>query len=367
MVSHKRMQCLPGPSTSVHDVPSVRGARGARGARALATTASSVVAAGAAAAVCAPCPSQAATVPSAATVGAQVQALRTQAESTTQQYDEAIQGMARLQQRVDDIQAQASTIQQQVDQYYGSLGQLAETQYRGSGVSPTLQLMFAQQPEQFLRRAVSLQAVGRSASVELRTVLQQQQQLAQFRAQATADLQQQSTVEQQAAAARGQIVAEYQQAQALLGQLTTAQRWSLDSSGVTPQQIATVPQVDGRAALAISFAESKLGLWYEWGGTGNPSYDCSGLVQAAWAAAGVQLPRVTWNQIDVGQPVPAQLADLQPGDLIFYLGGAHVAMYVGNGLVIHAPTIGQRIQYGEWDMMPITAVRRILPTTQAGG
>ena len=364
MVSHKRMQCLPGPSASVHDVHSVRGARGARGARTLAGTASSVVAMGAAAAVCAPAPSQAATVASAT---AQVQALRAQAESTTQQYDEAIQDMARLQQKVDDIQAQASTIQQQVDQYYGSLGQLAETQYRGSGVSPTLQLMFAQQPEQFLRRAVSLQAVGRSATVELRTVLQQQQQLAQFRTQATADLQQQATVEQQAAAARGQIVAEYQQAQTLLGQLTTAQRWALDSSGVTPQQIATVPQVDGRAALAISFAESKLGLWYEWGGTGNPSYDCSGLVQAAWAAAGVQLPRVTWNQIGVGQSVPADLADLQPGDLIFYLDGAHVAMYVGNGLVIHAPTIGQRIQYGEWDMMPITAVRRILPTTQAVG
>jgi cell wall-associated NlpC family hydrolase len=84
-------------------------------------------------------------------------------------------------------------------------------------------------------------------------------------------------------------------------------------------------------------------------------------VQAAWAAAGVQLPRVTWNQIDVGRPVPAQLADLQPGDLIFYLDGAHVAMYVGNGLVIHAPTTGQQIQYGEWNMMPITAVGESFP------
>jgi peptidoglycan DL-endopeptidase CwlO len=364
MVSHKRMQRLPGPSASVHDVHSVRGARGARGARALAATASSVAAVGAAAAVCAPAPSQAATVASA---DQQVSTLRAQAETATQQYDQAIQNMARLQQKVDDIQAQASTIQQQVDQYYGSLGQLAETQYRGSGVSPTLQLMFAQQPEQFLRRAVSLQAVGRSAALELRTVLQQQQQLVQFRAQAAADLQQQSAAEQQAATARTQVTAEYQQAQALLGQLTTAQRWALDSSGVTPQQIATVPPVDGRAALAISFAESKLGLLYEWGGTGDPGYDCSGLVQAAWAAAGVQLPRVTWSQIDAGQPVPAELADLQPGDLIFYLDGAHVAMYVGNGLVIHAPTMGQRIQYGEWNMMPITAVRRILPSTQSGG
>jgi cell wall-associated NlpC family hydrolase len=353
MVSHKRNNRLPGPVTSARAVCSVRGVR-------TMATDEAVAAVGVAAAVCAPSPSQAATV---ASVDEQVQALRAQSETATQQYDQAVQEMAQLQQKVDAIQGQASTLQQQVNQYYGSLGQMAETQYRGSGVSSTVQLMLAQQPEQFLRRAVSLQAAGRGESVELRTVLQQEQQLAQFRSQATAELQQQATAEQQASAARGQIVAEYQQAQSLLGQLTTAQQWSLDSSGVTPQQIAAVPLTEGRAATAISFAESKLGLWYEWGGTGDPSYDCSGLVQASWAAAGVQLPRVTWNQIDVGRPVPAELADLQPGDLIFYLGGAHVAMYVGNGLVIHAPTTGQQIQYGEWDMMPITAVRRILPTT----
>jgi peptidoglycan DL-endopeptidase CwlO len=349
MVSHKRTNRLPGSKSST------------RAARGVCTVTSSVAAVGVAA-VCAPWPAQAATV---AELGGQVQSLRAQSETATQQYDQAIQDMAQLQQKVNAIQAQASTIQQQVDQYYGSLGQLAESQYRGSGVSPTLQLMFAQQPEQYLRRAVSLEALGRGETVELKSVLQQQQQLAEFRAEAASDLQQQETEERQAAAARGQILAEYQQAQTLLSRLTTAQQWSLDSSGVTAQQIAAVPQVDGRAALAISFAESKLGLWYEWGGTGNPSYDCSGLVQAAWAAAGVALPRVTWDQIDSGQPVPAQLADLQPGDLIFYLNGAHVAMYVGNGLVIHAPTTGQQIQYGEWDMMPITAVRRVLPTTSA--
>ena len=351
MVSHKRTNRLPGSLSS------------SRAVRGVCTVTSSVAAVGVAA-ICAPCPSQAATV---AGVDEQVQSLRARSETATQQYDQAIQDMARLQQKVNDIQAQASTIQRQVNQYYGSLGQLAETQYRGSGVSPALQLFFAQQPEQYLQRAVSLQALGRGETVELKSVLQQQQQLAQFRAQASADLQEQAAEERQAAAARGQIVAEYQQAQTLLGQLTTAQQWSLDNSGVTPQQIAAVPPADGRAALAISFAESKLGLWYEWGGTGNPSYDCSGLVQAAWAAAGVQLPRVTWNQLDVGQPVPAQLTDLQPGDLIFYLDGAHVAMYVGNGLVIHAPTTGQQIQYGEWDMMPITAVRRVLPGPTSTG
>jgi cell wall-associated NlpC family hydrolase len=352
MVSHRRTKRLPGSTPAAGHL---------RGVRGVCTVTSSVAAAGMAA-VCAPGAAQAATIGS---VGTEVQSLRAQSEIATQQYDQSIQEMALLQQRVNGLQAQTSTIQRQVNQFVGSLGRLAETQYQGSGLSPTLQLMFAQQPEQYLQRAVSLQALTHGETVELKNVLQQQQQLAEFRAQATADLAQQATAERQAAAARGSLTAEYQQAQTLLGQLTTAQRFALDTSGVTPQQIAAIPQTDGRAALAISFAESKLGLWYEWGGTGSPSYDCSGLVQAAWAAAGVALPRVTWGQINVGQPVPAQLADLQPGDLLFYLDGAHVAIYVGNGLVIHAPTTGQQIQYGEWNMMPITAVRRVLPAATA--
>jgi cell wall-associated NlpC family hydrolase len=336
---------------------------GSGSVRGVCTVTSSAAAVGVAAGMCAPATSQALTVES---VTAEVQNLRAQADTATQRYDQAAQEMASLQQKVNAIQAETSAIQQQVNEYYGSLGRLAETQYRGGGVDPALQLMFAQQPDEFLQRAVSLDALGRGESVGLKAAERQQQQIAQFRAQASQDLAEQALAEQRAAAARAEILAEQQRAQALLGQLTAAQQQSLDYSGVTPDQIAGVPLPTGRAALAIEFAESKLGLWYEWGGTGNPSYDCSGLVQAAWQAAGVQLPRVTWDQMNAGRPVPARLAALRPGDLIFYLDGAHVAMYVGNGLVIHAPTTGQRILFGEWDMMPVTAVRRILPVTPPG-
>lgn len=330
-------------------------------ARGLCTVATTGVAAVGAAATGLWAP-QAAQALDVGTIGAQVRALRAQADTATQQYDAATRDLARLQQRIDGIQSRTSTLQQQVDAVSGSLGRLAAAQYRGSGVDPTLQLMLAQQPDQFLRRATTLDALGRGESEQLRAVVEAQQQITQFRAQAATDVAERTAAEQRAAAARGRVVAEYRQAQALLARLSSAQRQALDDTGITPAEIAGVPRAQGRAATAIDFAESKLGLWYEWGGTGDPSYDCSGLVQAAWAAAGVELPRVTWDQIERGEPVPPDLADLRPGDLIFYLGGAHVAMYVGNGLVIHAPTTGQRIQYGRWNMMPITAVRRVLPS-----
>lgn len=54
------------------------------------------------------------------------------------------------------------------------------------------------------------------------------------------------------------------------------------------------------------------------------------------------------------------LADLQPGDLIFYENDTHMAIYVGNGVVVHAPSTGQKIPYGPWNLLPIDAVRRVI-------
>jgi cell wall-associated NlpC family hydrolase len=54
------------------------------------------------------------------------------------------------------------------------------------------------------------------------------------------------------------------------------------------------------------------------------------------------------------------LSNLQPGDLIFYSGNEHMAIYVGNGIVVHAPSTGYQIQYAPWNLLPIDAVRRVV-------
>lgn len=109
----------------------------------------------------------------------------------------------------------------------------------------------------------------------------------------------------------------------------------------------------GAAQRAIAFAESKLGLPYQWGGTG-PLYDCSGLTQASYAAAGVQLRRTSREQFWDGSHVP--LAQLQPGDLIFYAYDItdpatihHLGLYVGDGRMIEAARTGTLIRYASID------------------
>ncbi|WP_030711193.1 bifunctional lytic transglycosylase/C40 family peptidase [Streptomyces sp. NRRL F-2580] len=107
------------------------------------------------------------------------------------------------------------------------------------------------------------------------------------------------------------------------------------------------------AARAISAAKTALGTWYQWGGDcvspykGAGGCDCSSLTKMAWAAAGVNLPRVTYDQVHAGTAVTS-VSQLQPGDLLFSVPGSagpeHVGMYIGDGQVIDAPHTGAQVR-----------------------
>ncbi|WP_406440951.1 NlpC/P60 family protein [Streptomyces sp. NBC_00631] len=96
-------------------------------------------------------------------------------------------------------------------------------------------------------------------------------------------------------------------------------------------------------SVAVAFARDRLGTPYRWGGTGNGGYDCSGLVQAAWDAAGVRLPRTAAAQASAGSRTSR--AELRPGDLIFTASFGHVQLYAGDGRVIEAAHTGTRVRY----------------------
>ncbi|MCZ4118097.1 C40 family peptidase [Streptomyces sp. H39-S7] len=107
------------------------------------------------------------------------------------------------------------------------------------------------------------------------------------------------------------------------------------------------------AARAISAAKTALGTWYQWGGDcvspykGQGGCDCSSLTKMAWASAGVNLPRVTYDQVRAGTAVKS-VSQLVPGDLLFSVPGSagpeHVGMYIGGGQVIDAPHTGAQVR-----------------------
>ena len=128
----------------------------------------------------------------------------------------------------------------------------------------------------------------------------------------------------------------------------------------------------GSAAELIAATEKYVGLPYVWGGNdASVGLDCSSFVQHAFRDVGIDLPRVTWDQMKQGTPV-ASMADAKPGDLLFSFDGGHVSIYLGNGKAIDAPQPGDTIKVRDaWENdSNITTIRRILPdepTVQAAG
>jgi hypothetical protein len=105
-----------------------------------------------------------------------------------------------------------------------------------------------------------------------------------------------------------------------------------------------------RALVAVRFACAQLGKPYVWGGNGDPGFDCSGLTKAAYAAAGIDLPRTAQTQYDAGPRLPASASPL-PGDLLFF--GTpndihHVGISLGGTLIVNAPTFGQPVQVEDY-------------------
>jgi cell wall-associated NlpC family hydrolase len=111
----------------------------------------------------------------------------------------------------------------------------------------------------------------------------------------------------------------------------------------------TVPAPSAGAAAAVAFALEQVGKPYQWGADGPDAFDCSGLVYAAYATAGIPIARTTFGWRADGPQVP--LSQIRPGDLLFSAGSdgtaanpGHIVMYLGGGQVIQAPQAGQDVQ-----------------------
>ncbi|MGA4508852.1 C40 family peptidase [Propionibacteriaceae bacterium G1746] len=112
----------------------------------------------------------------------------------------------------------------------------------------------------------------------------------------------------------------------------------------------TTTQAVSKADVAVKFAYAQLGKPYVYGATGPSSYDCSGLTGAAWKAAGVSVPRTSYQQL--GSLKKVSKSELRPGDIVGFYTGGHVGLYVGDGYVIHASRPGTPVNKAKMSTMP---------------
>lgn len=297
------------------------------------------------------------------TARARIDLLYTQAERATEQYNKAGENADRLRGEVGRAQDRAARGQEQVNRMRTVLGSAASAQYRTGGIDPSLALLLSSDPDSYLDRAAVLERLTGLQATELRQLQQVQRGLAQTRAEADRAL---AELERNRAAAtrhKRTVERKLTEARKLLATLSGADRAQFERAsrsgrdGAFPA-IADLPAGSARAAVAVAAVRQALGRPYVWGANGPAGFDCSGLMQWAYAQAGVSLPRTSQAQRYAGHMVP--LSEARPGDLVVYRADAgHVAMYVGNGQVIHAPYPGAPVRYDPVGMMPVSSVTRV--------
>jgi peptidoglycan DL-endopeptidase CwlO len=312
----------------------------------------------------------AAPAPTITQVQARVDALNHQADSATQRYNQAQVTLDATRHRANTLLNQVARGAQRLNDTRQRLGEYAAEQYRSGGLGQTATFLLTADPQDAFEQEHLFKQATAVQDKALTTYETEMASTARQRTQAASALRTLTTAQQQLATDRRQVQTKLHAAQDLLNSLTAQQKAKL--ARLAAQKEAAARAASARltagapissaayavkAAKAIAFAKAQLGKPYVWGATGPNSYDCSGLVQAAWRAAGVDLPRTTWDQVKVGTRVP--VADLEPGDLIFYYSDiSHVAMYIGNGQMIQAPHTGAVIDIQPITEMPIYGATR---------
>jgi cell wall-associated NlpC family hydrolase len=283
--------------------------------------------------------------PTVSQVRAEVNGLQAKADRLGEQYDQAGQQLAAARARLAGVQRETAREQARYSAARARLVQAAAAAYEDPSLTSTAGLLVSADPAAALGQASVLMQLAGTRNAQTARLLADARQLAGV-------LQERQRTEYGIAQLRAQLAAKktalgklLASRQATLDSLTSAQQAQVAAAAVgasgTTTAVYTGPTAT-QAEKAVAFVYAQLGKPYVWGATGPGSYDCSGLVQAAWAAAGVSIPRVTYDQ---WASLPhISTSALQPGDLLFYDGQGHVSMYVGGGYIIDAPRTGLNVQ-----------------------
>ncbi|MFI0237030.1 NlpC/P60 family protein [Streptomyces sp. NPDC016845] len=302
--------------------------------------------------------------PTPAQVRTKVDQLYQEAEVATEKYNGAKETAGQAREQVTALQDKASRRTESLNAHRERLGSVAAAQYRAGGVDPSVQLLLSSSPDRYLDEASMADRVGTRQASTIAHVRKELREIEQLRTQADQTLTQLRVQQAELKKQKKTVTGKLAEARALLDRLTPADRAQATgasdraSRSTARGDASTAAAPDSRAAAAVSFARGALGSPYVWGATGPNAFDCSGLTQAAYRAAGVSLPRTTYAQIDAGRRVPR--SQLRPGDLVFFYSGiSHVGLYIGNGQMIHAPNPSAPVRIAPIDQMPFAGATRV--------
>jgi peptidoglycan DL-endopeptidase CwlO len=292
---------------------------------------------------------------------------------------------------VDTATAELATFQSSVDKF-------AAAQYMGGRTSGMDAMLNADSPQGLLDQLSVQRVMASEMRVQMNSYRTVSDQAAKAREASAKSAAEAKTAAEQAAAVRADLQSKQSQLQIQMAvvksqfeALTPGQREALAAvppppplpeaappapqdpaivaappeGGIPPGDVAPpdgavtpeVPGGTGEGMMAVQAALTRIGSPYSWGGSGPNQFDCSGLVMWAFQQAGISLPHSSQALARGGQPVDT--SQMQPGDVVnYYSDASHSAIYIGDGMMVHASTYGTPVRVAPVNNAPIYNVRR---------
>jgi cell wall-associated NlpC family hydrolase len=290
--------------------------------------------------------------PSVTEIEKQIDVAWNQLEPTIEKDNATRQDLAAKKKQADALAKKIEPLQLHVELAMGRVSEMAVRAYKGDKSSAINAILTTNSPTMLADQLTVLDQFARRQQHEVQAVVDLKEKYAAQKAPLDTLVAQLTRTEADLAAKKKQIDAEINRLQKLRLQV-------YGSGGAGPLRPAPCPATypGGAAGIAVKYACAQIGKMYVWGAAGPNTFDCSGLMLAAWAKAGVTLPHNAAAQRRLIAYV--KQADLRPGDLVFYYSDLHhVGMYVGNGWVVHASQAGVPIKMKRFDDGPINSFGR---------
>jgi peptidoglycan DL-endopeptidase CwlO len=267
---------------------------------------------------------------------AQIKSLSEQIDHMGQQYDSLRIQLQQAKKEESVARLTAKRDQKLLASGRAQIGQIAAAGYMNGSLSPDLQLLQDNDPQVLLNQASIMAQLAQENGEKVSQVTTAQAAANEALLAASQEAAQATKL----TAAMAKKVAQIQAKENVLNSSVYSQALSIFRQTGNYPNLPVVGNSIG--AQALRFALAKLGDEYVWGAAGPSTFDCSGLVMWAYEHVGISLAHFTGDQWNEGQHIP--MSELQPGDLIFMYGLDHVGMYVGNGMMVDAPSTGQVVQ-----------------------
>ncbi|MYS94850.1 MULTISPECIES: C40 family peptidase [Streptomyces] len=284
-----------------------------------------------------------------------LQQLYRKAEQATEAYNATEEKLKRQRAETDRLDRALARTRLSLHDSRGAAGRLARQQYQSStDISPYVRLLLARDPQHAIDEGRVIGRLARERAVTVGRLTGSERKAQELARKARQALDLQLALTERRRKERDEVRERLHDVEELLASLSRDQLAALaafEKQGITEAQqkfmasgaLSSVRKPSAEGDRAVRYAVRQLGKPYVWGAEGPKSYDCSGLTSQAWAEAGTPIPRTSQEQWKRLKRIP--LGELRPGDLVVYFPEAtHVALYLGDGMVVQAPRPGAKVK-----------------------